>query len=502
MRLERKMTLAVLGLFAPPTAAAGLILLFLYRRGLLEEPRALVTAVLLGLAAMMAYLALVARGLGASLVRTIEELRHGAELMATVNPDRRLEIRTGDELEALAREINLLADRLRLARDGLGAQVDVETRALQAERSRLATVLDGLVDGIVVVGSEGRILLANPAARRLLNGGCAVLGAPLTDFVGRDSVAPYLARPAPASARPARLVVETNAGEPLHATLAPILDQDPAGGFVLVLRDPASGVASGPPVPGPATPGRSGQPAPRLVGMGLRSGTATHVPGPAPSDLYDFSLLDEMERRIGPAARDRRLDELSFVVFDTETTGLWPEAGDRVVSLAGVRVDGMEVRRQSIFDALVHPGRPVPLESVRFHGITDDDLAGAPSLGVVLPAFLGFLGDAVLVGHEVAFDLGFLAPEAVRLGLPPLTVRPALDIRLLSRSLHGPAVDHSLEAAALRLGVAVVGRHSALGDALTAAEIFVRLLALLKGRGVETLGDLLEASRRGRTPIA
>ena len=61
--------------------------------------------------------------------------------------------------------------------------------------------------------------------------------------------------------------------------------------------------------------------------------------------------------------------------------------------------------------------------------------------------------------------------------------RPVLDTRLLSRSLHGPAADHSLEAAARRLGVQVVGRHSALGDALTTAEIFVRLLALLKGRG-------------------
>lgn len=502
MRLERKMTLAVLGLFAPPTAVAGLILLFLYRRGLLEEPRALLTAVLVGLAAMMAYLALVARGLGASLVRTIEELRHGAELMATVNPERRLDVRTGDELEALAQEINRLADRLRLARDGLDTQVDVETRALQTERARLAAVLDGLVDGVVVAGPAGRILLANPAARRLLNGGRALLGASLTDFVSRDSLAPYLARPAPSSASPAPLVVETNAGEALHATLGPVLDRDRPAGFVLVLRDPAAGAANDSPVPGPATHDRPGQPAPRLAGMGLRSGTATHVPGPVRSALYDFSLLEEVERHVGPVARDRRVDELGFVVFDTETTGLRPEAGDRVVSLAGVRVDGMEVRRQPTFDALVHPGRPVPVESVRFHGITDADVAGAPSLGTVLPAFLGFVGDAVLVGHEVAFDLGFLAPEAIRLGLPPLTARPVLDIRLLSRSLHGSAVDHSLEAAALRLGVPVVGRHSALGDALTAAEIFVRLLALLKRRGVQTLGDLLEASRRGRTPLA
>ena len=144
MRLERKVTLAVLGLLRPATLVASLALLFLYRHGVLEEPRAPLTAVLIGLAAMMAYLALVARGLGASLVRTIEDLRHGAELMVTVNPDHRLEVRTGDELESLAREINRLADPLRLARDGLAEHLEVETRVLRTERSRLTAVLDGL----------------------------------------------------------------------------------------------------------------------------------------------------------------------------------------------------------------------------------------------------------------------------------------------------------------------------------------------------------------------
>ena len=502
MRLERKMTLAVLGLFAPPTLVAGLVLLFLYRRGVLEEPRALLTAVLVGLGALMAYLALLTRGLGASLVRTIEDLRHGTELIATVNPDHRLEVRTGDELESLAREINRLADRLRLARDGLAERLEVETQILRTERSRLTAVLDGLPDGVVVAGPDGRIMLANPTARRLLNDGNALLGAPISHFAGRDSSGPLLAGRAPGTGGPERSVVTTASGVTLRAILTPILDQRSVTGFVLVFRDPAQERWSDAAVPWAPNPDGPGQPAPRLVGAGLRSGTAADVPGPARPDLYDFSLLAELERHIGPAGRDRRLDEVSFVVLDTETTGLRPRAGDRVVSLAGVRVTGMEVRRQQTFDALVHPGRSVPPESVRFHGITDHDLAGAPPLEVVLPAFLAFVGDAVLVGHEVAFDLEFLAPEVARLGLQPLTARPVLDTRLLSRTLHGPGVDHSLEAAARRLGVPVVGRHSALGDALTAAEILVRLLALLKGRGVETLGGLLWASRHGRTPLA
>jgi DNA polymerase-3 subunit epsilon len=209
-----------------------------------------------------------------------------------------------------------------------------------------------------------------------------------------------------------------------------------------------------------------------------------------------------MEPGLALAERERLLDGLAFVVFDTETTGLRPEAGDRVISIAGVRVRDGRVMRRDIFDALIDPGRAIPPESVKFHGITDSMVAGAPVMEVVLPVFLRFVGGAVLVGHEASFDLRFLEPEARRLDLSSLARgRPILDTRLLSRALHGPGADHSLEAIALRLGVEVRGRHSALGDALTTAEIFVRLIALLKKRGVRTLGEALDAVRRARTPV-
>jgi DNA polymerase III epsilon subunit family exonuclease len=500
MRLERKLTLAVLALFVPPTAVAGLILLLLYRRGLLDDPTSLLGAVLVGLGAMMAYLALVARGLGHSLVRTIEGLRHGAELIATVNPAHRLEVRTGDELQALGDEINRLADRLRDAREGLDEWVGGATRELRAETARLSAILDGLPDGVVVVNPQGQVTLANRAARDLLPNTGALVGQPVSDFVDRAAVAAHLDRLAGEPGGTARFPVSVAGGVTLDATMTRLVAVDGGmTGFILSLRHPDHGPPLGlempPSMRGEAEPGSA-----PLLGMGLRSGAAASLPGPVRPELYDFSLFEEMERQIGAAERDHRLDELAFVVFDTETTGLRPEAGDQVISLAGVRVKAGEVRRYEKFDALVHPGRPVPPESVSFHGITDGVLAGAPSLDVVLPAFLRFAGDAVLVGHEASFDLRFLAPQARRLGLPSLTARPILDTRLLSRSLHGPAEEHSLEAVARRLGVAVVGRHSALGDALTTAEVFVRLVVILRGRGVNTLGDALEAVRRARTP--
>ena len=467
MRLERKLTLAVLGLFIPPTVVAGLVLLLLYRRGLLEDPASLLAAVLIGLGTMVGYLTVVARGIGHSLVRTVEDLRHGAELIATVNPEHRLAVRTGDELEALGGEINHLADRLRSARGGLGEEVGHATREERAERERLAVIIDRLADGVVVASSEGRITLANRAARRLLRGGGGLLGRSLFDFVDREAIAARPAGSGPAAGAE-RCIVPTVDG-PADGLLCALSDDEGAGaGLILSLHAPGSGPAE-------------------------------EIGSPERPELYDFSLFETMEGQVGAAAREHRLDALTFVVFDTETTGLRPEAGDRIVSLAGVRVRGGAVRRHETFDTLVDPGRRVPPESVRVHGISDEMLVGAPTLETVLPAFLTFAGPAVLVGHEAAFDLRFLEPEARRLGLPSLAAsRPILDTRLLSRSLHGPGESHALEAVALRLGVTIAGRHSALGDALITAEVLVRLLALLQKRGILTLGQTLDAVRSAR----
>ena len=150
MRLERKLTLGVLGLFLPPTGVAGLAAVLLYWHG--HHPGAARPARgrVIGLALMMLYLGVVAHGLGRSLVRTIEQLRHGAELMATVNPEHRLDVRTGDELQALAAEINRLAEYLRTARQGLDERVALATRELEAERGVLSAILEELAEGVVV----------------------------------------------------------------------------------------------------------------------------------------------------------------------------------------------------------------------------------------------------------------------------------------------------------------------------------------------------------------
>jgi DNA polymerase-3 subunit epsilon len=188
------------------------------------------------------------------------------------------------------------------------------------------------------------------------------------------------------------------------------------------------------------------------------------------------------------------LERVHFVVFDTETTGLSPLGGDEIISLAGVRIMNRGIVVGETFDRLVDPGRPIPLSSVRFHGITDEQVRGRPGIGQALRAFHEFVGDAVLVGHNGMFDLRF-----IRLKEPVAGVHfrgPVLDTLALSRFLHDHTPLHSLDAVARRVGVVVRDRHTALGDALITAQVLLKFIYLLQERGVTTLGQAFAVSAR------
>jgi DNA polymerase III subunit epsilon len=491
---ERRLLLGVVGVFLLPAAVVEAVLIMLYRAGVFPDTFALLLAVLVGLAVLMVFLAWVAHTLGRALVDTLETIRHGAELMASVNADHRVEIRTGDEFEALARDINRLADRGRDARVDLEAHVAVATHTVEEERAKLAAVLSELSEGVVVATLDGRVSLANRAARELLTGGSGFLGRSLFELIDRESIASRLDRLRAGTGSPEWFTLALPRQPGVWASMAAFRDgEGTLTGFLLALRAPTGDGAEAR-FPEPSRPSER-----FLVGAGLRSGVEGGTPNLPRPQLYDFSPFAEARGRVLAGELERDLSALVFVVFDVETTGLAPESGDRVVSLAGVRVKGGAVRSGEIFDALVRPERAVPPASTRFHGITDAMVAGAPPVDVVLPAFVRFAEGAVLVGHEVSFDLGFLGREAVRLGMEPLSaLHPVLDTRLLSRFLHGQNADHSLEAVAGRLGVVIQGRHSALGDALATAEVLVRLLKLLEGRGIRTLGQTLSALRGTR----
>ena len=127
--LERRLLAGVLALFALPTVVAAAALYLLYRRGVLADPVTLALTLAIGGLTLMGYLALVAHGLGRALGGHLHAIRRGAELIATVNPDHRIALQTGDELEALAEEVNRLGDRLTAARRALDLEGLRATRA-------------------------------------------------------------------------------------------------------------------------------------------------------------------------------------------------------------------------------------------------------------------------------------------------------------------------------------------------------------------------------------
>lgn len=209
---------------------------------------------------------------------------------------------------------------------------------------------------------------------------------------------------------------------------------------------------------------------------------------------YDFDLFNQPGQN--PELDERPLAGLSFTVFDTETTGLSPSEGDEIISIGAVRIVNGHLLKQECFEQLIDPHRSIPRESQQVHGLTPEMLAGQPSIGQVLPLFQRFAEETVLVAHNAAFDMRFLQLKEAQTGIR--FIQPVLDTLLLSVVAHPGHTDdeHRLEQIAARLGVQVVGRHTALGDAMVTGEVFLKLIPLLAERGIHTLRQAREASRK------
>ncbi|MET0682479.1 MAG: exonuclease domain-containing protein [Casimicrobiaceae bacterium] len=230
-----------------------------------------------------------------------------------------------------------------------------------------------------------------------------------------------------------------------------------------------------------------------LLPLGEPVATLANPPAAIDSrpEYYDFDLFQRIDTT--GALAERRLGELSYTVFDTETTGLEPSAGDEIISIGAVRIVNGRLLKSEVFERLVDPRRPISREATRIHGLDRRALAGEPPIGQVLPGFHRFCEDTVLVAHNAAFDMRFLELKEAVTGVR--FAQPVLDTLLLSAVVHSSFEDHDLDTIAERLGVRVIGRHTALGDALLTGEVFLRLLPLLAGQGIVTLGQALEASR-------
>ena len=205
----------------------------------------------------------------------------------------------------------------------------------------------------------------------------------------------------------------------------------------------------------------------------------------------NLGALDHLEA-------SRRARNFSYAVMDLETTGLSIET-DRVVSVAAVRVQNGQIFLGDTFTELVNPGRSIPAESIKIHGIKPDQVAGARHAAAVFQDFLDWLGSDILVAHYAEFDLHFTNITMQSLygfNLQNLVidlVRMCQGVVLpndpygINRHKRKCGLDELVE----RYGLSRAERHTAAGDALVSALIFQRMLAQLENMGPGRLKDLM-----------
>jgi DNA polymerase III subunit epsilon len=164
------------------------------------------------------------------------------------------------------------------------------------------------------------------------------------------------------------------------------------------------------------------------------------------------------------------------VVLDTETTGFEPADGHRIVEIGCVELmDHLPTGRT--YRCYLHPERPVPVESQRIHGLTDEFLADKPKFAEVAEEFLEFVGDAALVIHNASFDLKFVNAELHRIGRPPIPHARAIDTIEIAKSKI-PGARYSLDELCKRFSIDLTARtkHGALLDAELTAQVYLELV--------------------------
>jgi DNA polymerase-3 subunit epsilon len=184
------------------------------------------------------------------------------------------------------------------------------------------------------------------------------------------------------------------------------------------------------------------------------------------------------------------------IVMDTETTGLDPADGHRIVEIGAVELVNL-LPTGRVYHQHINPQRPVPKEAEAIHGLSDERLRGEPVFAAIAPAFLEFIGDDRLVIHNASFDMRMINAELSLLGQPPLPMTRALDTLDIARKRF-PGAQASLDALCRRFGVDNSGRekHGALLDSELLAEVYLEMM------GGRQQGLVLDAAAPADNPPA
>ena len=177
-----------------------------------------------------------------------------------------------------------------------------------------------------------------------------------------------------------------------------------------------------------------------------------------------------------------------YVVFDIETTGLSP-TNNRIIEIGAVRIKDGKI--QDTFSEFVNPEVPIPYTITKLTSITDAMVQNAPTIEVILPKFLEYIGDASVVAHNATFDTGFIRENAKRLGL--VFDSTIVDTMTLAHILLPELGKYTLDRLCKQFGVVNEHHHRACDDAAATAEIFVKMIKMIKEKGITTIHELNEA---------
>ncbi len=199
-----------------------------------------------------------------------------------------------------------------------------------------------------------------------------------------------------------------------------------------------------------------------------------------------YLVDDQKETVMNAKGQDVQTD---FVVFDLETTGFSP-VKNRIIEIGAVKIQNGVITDR--FSTFVNPKEPIPFSIEKLTGIQDAMVMGAPDILTVLPQFLAFCGDSVLVAHNAAFDVSFITAQAKNQGID---YKPTyIDTVGMARALLPQISRYKLDNVAKHLGISLEHHHRAVDDAECAAIIFLALLERLKQNGVSTLEQMAQAT--------
>ena len=198
--------------------------------------------------------------------------------------------------------------------------------------------------------------------------------------------------------------------------------------------------------------------------------------------------------------RGLEINNCSFVILDTETTGLEASKGDKIISLAALKIRNSLIQENEFLDELINPERDIPWESVKIHHITDEHVRGKPTLPELQSKINLFLKKSILIGHNIEFDKKFIYQDAVNSDLSKRMKKiTSIDTIYLTAALYPDLENYDLSYLCEHFNIRTNDqiRHSALGDCWITARLFLHLLNKAKEKNITTASGLLKLCNQG-----